>query len=85
MFDYVKPGGLYIIEDLQTSLVWPTELNERVTTLDLVQGLQADGRLDSDYIPKGVAQRLESDIGDVFIYTRTSDYDKSVAAVICKL
>ena len=35
--------------------------------------------------PQGVAQRLESDIGDVFIYTRTSDYDKSVAAVICKL
>jgi|OM-RGC.v1.014062675 hypothetical protein len=84
MFDYVKPGGIYIIEDLQTSLVWPIELKERVTTLDLVQALQASGELDSDYIPKGTAERLENDIGEIFIYTRTPDYEKSVAAVIYK-
>lgn len=84
MFDYLRPGGRYIIEDLQTSLVWPRELTERVTTLDLVQSLSSSGELDSDYIPSEVARRIGSQIGSVDIYTRTPDYDKSVSAVIYK-
>ena len=84
MFDYVKPGGRYIIEDLQTSIIWPQEQGERVTTLDLVQSFRANGKLDSDYIEAGTLRKLEQQIERIELYTRTPDFEKSVSAVIFK-
>jgi hypothetical protein len=84
MFDYVKPGGRYIIEDLQTSIIWPQEQGERVTTLDLVQSFRANGKLDSDYIEAGTLRKLEQQIERIELYTRTPDFEKSVSAVVFK-
>ena len=84
MFDYVKPGGRYIIEDLQTSIIWPQEQGERVTTLDLVQSFRANGKLDSDYIEASTLRKLEQQIERIELYTRTPDFEKSVSAVVFK-
>jgi hypothetical protein len=84
MFDYVRPGGRYIIEDLQTSLTWPQQQDERVTTLDLVQSFGASGTLDSDYIDATTLRKFEEQIDRIELYTRTPDFEKSVSAIVFK-
>ena len=56
LFKYVKPGGYYIIEEVQTSLYshfgseYGAEMNEENTTLTLINNFIATGKVKSKYM-----------------------------------
>jgi len=87
LFKYVKPGGLYIIEDLHTSRISNRNFihpDDRVTTLDMIQNFRWTGHLISDHISIEDASYI-MDSGEVLdIYTKDASYSTSVAAIIRK-
>lgn len=84
LFPYVRPGGRYIIEDLQTSVSWPREQEETITSLAMVQAMQRTGAVQSEYLSAAELEYIQSHLGEVDVYTRTSDYAESVAAILYK-
>jgi len=82
MFNRVRPGGIYIIEDLQSSITWPQEQDERVTTLAMLQKFMRSQKIDTDYMSSEARDYIGSLIDKIDIYTRTPSFDTSVAAVI---
>lgn len=84
LFPFVKPGGRYIIEDLQSSVSWPGEKEEQITSLEMLNNMQHTGEVDSLYMPQDEKSYIRDNMGEIDIYTKTPEYDKSVSAVIYK-
>ena len=86
LFAKIKSGGIFVIEDLQTS----TEpfrsyqhVDDQITTLDMVRQLQM-GTLISNYITDKEKEYILSNVGIIEIFTRTEDYSGSTTCVIYK-
>jgi hypothetical protein len=72
LFEHLEGSGFYFIEDLS----WQP-YDESPTTADVLRGFVRDRRIDSPFIPRESAGRLESTIADVSIY-RPNDSELAV-------
>jgi len=76
LFKALKPGGMYIIEDLHTS-VWVTPAQSRgnygdpkkTLTLDMLNHFNTTGKIVSDYMSKEEMEYLENNIAKIDVYT----------------
>ena len=93
LFKKVIPGGLYILEDLHTS-IWETNLahgggfiteEDKITSLDMLTNYNKDKKIISNYITTEEINFLESNIESVEIWTRTPDFTQSVTSIIKKI
>ncbi len=86
LFQYVKPGGYYIIEDLHCNYFpkWPDWRDNDViiTPLEALQSLK-DGEFRYQYISDKDAAYLEAHVDSIEIFDRTGNYD-SITAIITK-
>ena len=67
LFPWVKPGGLYIIEDLHTSynkrkMPRFNATGTKKTTLRMLQGLRDTGKINSDFITAKEAAYIEENV-----------------------
>lgn len=73
----LKPGGLFIMEDLHTSLMPQYNPDNTVTTLDVIRGLHPirHGTLEvtSLYVGRLEATRLRGEIEDISLYQKEWD------------
>jgi hypothetical protein len=92
LFKSVKKGGLYILEDLHTS-IWSAHLrhggwfiteNDDITTLDMLNNFNNNKNMLSNHILPEERVLLENEIESIFIWSRTPDYDESVTSIIKK-
>ena len=90
MFKSLKPGGIFIIEDLHTSLeaVIP-EKNwcgwgdpNKTITLNMLKEYQRNGKIISDYMTEDEMTYLNNNIESVEIYQSKPDW--SITSVIKK-
>lgn len=91
LFPKVKQGGLFVCEDLHTSLEakmeskkifqWNTIKPTNVTTLDLLLCYQNTGRILSDAITEQEANYLTANIKEIKI---TNDNPESITSIIYK-
>lgn len=85
----LKSKGIFIIEDLHTSLYVLNDLNKHVyygnkneiTTLDLLKNFNDTGKINSDFLSKEECSILENNIEKIMIFDELSD---SIVAVIYK-
>jgi hypothetical protein len=85
LFKYLKNGGIYIIEDLHTSR-WENfnDLNDLISTLDMLFTLKQKKELISNYITEEDKNYISQNINTVEIWTATPEYDRSVTSIIKK-
>jgi hypothetical protein len=93
LFKTVTSGGLYILEDLHTS-IWESNLahgggfitdEDKITSLDMLTNYNKDKKIISNYITTEEINFLESNIDSVEIWTRTPDFTQSVTSIIKKI
>lgn len=86
LFKLVKPGGLYVIEDLHTSN-WDMfkKPNDLISTLDMLNKLKETGKIISNYITDEEKNYIENRVEDIKIWTRTESFADSVTSVIKKI
>jgi hypothetical protein len=71
LFRYVRPGGMYIIEDLH----WQDEMEERndsPKTRDLLRRLQIDGSIKSPHITFEEGEYIQENIDRVYLFDSSS-------------
>lgn len=87
LFQKVRPGGLFILEDLHTSrleqlgTILPGDL---ITTLDMLYTIKYTGNVISNYILDSEKEYIEQNVKAVHIWTRTEHYNQSVTSIIEK-
>jgi hypothetical protein len=86
MFQYVKPGGYFIIEDLHTSMWRGQWFNNDclVTTLDMLIHFNNNSKIVSNYITDEEARYLEEQVEFVSVWSRTEHMNESVTSIIKK-
>lgn len=83
----VKSGGIYILEDLHTSVV-PTEMYECYvdgkTTLDLIKTLKNDGKFTSNFISETDFEDIKSRIDrvELLINPNESMWGSSITSIL---
>jgi len=90
MFKSVKPGGIYILEDLHTSVeckmpeksVFNWGDPKKTTTLDMLENFNKTGVIKSDYLTEEECQYLTDNIKSCVIYKTTEN--PSITSVIVK-
>lgn len=90
LFRILKPGGIYIIEDLHTSLeakmpekrVFNWGDPNRTCTLDMLQEYTKSGKITSDYISKEDQEYLNNSIKSIEIFYSKPNW--SITSVIVK-
>jgi ubiquinone/menaquinone biosynthesis C-methylase UbiE len=89
-FKILKPGGIYIIEDLHTSLeatmpekVWCNwgDANKTIT-LDMLNNFNNSNKIESDYLTEEDKEYLNNNIESIKIYQSKPDW--SITSVIIK-
>lgn len=89
LFDYVKSGGIYILEDLHTSFRGYYNPKKDVTTLDVLNQLQKGSYTSpSRYISKADFDRLKKQIKSIEIFWKTPgdmSIKNSITSVITKM
>jgi trans-aconitate methyltransferase len=85
LFKHLKKGGVYIIEDLHTSL-WSSHISsdDVITTLEMLNQLNETGKLLSNHISDKDKKYIEESIDSIKIWSRTPDYNESVTSIIIK-
>lgn len=85
LFKHLNKGGIYIIEDLHTSLLegWKND-NDNITTLDMLNRYNKEGRIFSNYISKDNLEYINNNIDSLNIWSRTPDFKESVTSIIVK-
>jgi hypothetical protein len=85
LFKHLKKGGVYIIEDLHTSL-WSSHISsdDVITTLEMLNQFNETGKLLSNHISDKDKKYIEESIDSIKIWTRTPDYNESVTSIIIK-
>ncbi len=87
LFDHVKPGGIYIIEDLHTSFDEKYNPERTINTIDMLthldKGIYA---FRSPYISSDDFSRLKKQIKSVEIFWKTPERsaENSITSVITK-
>jgi len=90
LFKSLKPGGIFIIEDLHTSLevskpdkAWCDWGDSKKTiTLDMLKEFKKSGKIYSDYITEDEMEYLNNNIESIEIYQSSPDW--SITSVIKK-
>lgn len=90
LFKSVKPGGIYVLEDLHTSIELINKPNhwitwgdrEKTITLNMLQDFIQTGKIYSDYMSQEEMDYLNEHIESVQIYQSSPDW--SVTSVIKK-
>jgi hypothetical protein len=90
LFRSVKPGGIYVLEDLHTSLELINKPNnwhywgeiDKTKTLTMLQEFKKNGKIHSDYMSQEDMNYLNENIESVEIYQSSPDW--SVTSVIRK-
>lgn len=90
LFKILKPGGIFVIEDLHTSLevVMPEKQifnwgdPSKTITLNMLEKFQKTGKIESDFISEQDSQYLNSQIESIQIYRTRQDW--SITAIITK-
>ena len=88
LFKSIKPGGIYILEDLHTSIsvkendesIWGKK--DKTTTLDVLENFNNTGKIVSDFITEEDAIYLENNIKECKIHKLKPDW--SYTSVIIK-
>ena len=86
LFDFVKPGGIYIIEDLHTSFNenWINH-DCKITTFDLINGWRNGRFVASNYIEESKQKEIYNNIEQIQIWNRIPGcYCDSVTSLIIK-
>lgn len=70
LFKKVKSGGLYIIEDMQTSLMngWDLPANHQDTCLSAIRSFEKNGKLKSPYISEDNIKYINNNSTEVKVY-----------------
>ena len=90
LFKSIKPGGIYILEDLHTSLEAPIPEKawcgwgdaSKTITLDMLNNFINTGKIESDYLTDDEKEYLNNNIESVKIYQSKPDW--SITSVIKK-
>jgi len=90
LFKSVKPGGIYVLEDLHTSIELMNKPNhwtnwgdrEKTITLTMLQDFIKTGKIYSDYMTQEEMEYLNENIESIQIYQSSPDW--SVTSVIRK-
>jgi hypothetical protein len=89
LFKHVKPGGYYIIEDLQTSLwrKYGAEPDESNTTLTMIQNFMKTRYINSKYLTNEEIEYLNKTIAYCNLLYRNDTFYKNspVASITCIL
>lgn len=85
LFQHLKPGGIYIIEDLHTSKIsgYKTE-NDSITTLDMLTMFKITNKITSNHINKENISFIENNIESIQIWGNPSDLTGSITSIIKK-
>lgn len=91
LFKSIKPGGIYIIEDLHTSVeckipekaIYNWGDPNKTTTLDVLQHFEKTGKIISDYMTPEEMKYLENNIESVKIFDEKGKF-YSITSVIKK-
>jgi hypothetical protein len=85
LFEKLKSGGIYIIENLHTSRLdgFSTD-DDKVKTLDMLHVLQNQGKLFSNHILDQEKDYIENNFESIKIWTCSPSFDKSVTSIITK-
>lgn len=87
LFSKLKPGGVYILEDLHTSrienfgTIFPDDL---ITSLDMLFNFKYTGNIISNHMTDEEKEYIKNNTDSVRIWTRTPEYNQSVTAIIKK-
>ena len=85
LFKELKNGGIYIIEDLHTSLKKEYKNDDDIiTTLDMLNNFNENKKIISNHISEENKNYINNNIENVLIWTRTPDFKESVTSVITK-
>lgn len=87
LFQKLKKGGMYILEDLHTSRFenHGTICSEdTITTLDMLQNFKYTKKLLSNHITEDERKYIQDNTDSVTIWSRNSDYNQSVTSIIKK-
>lgn len=93
LFKSIRPGGLYILEDLHTS-IWESNLahgggfitdEDNITSLEMLKKFNDERIITSNHITSDEIRFLESNIESIEIWTRTPDFAHSVTSIIKKI
>lgn len=93
LFKSLNSGGLYILEDLHTS-IWETNLahgggfitkDDLITSLDMLSSYQKNKKITSNHMTSDEIYFLESNIKSIEIWTKTPDFANSVTSIIKKI
>jgi hypothetical protein len=93
LFKNLSSGGLYILEDLHTS-IWETNLahgghfitnDDEITSLEMLKKFNIEKKIISNHMTSDEIFFLESNIDSVEIWTRTPDFEHSVTSIIKKI
>jgi hypothetical protein len=93
LFKSLNSGGLYILEDLHTS-IWETNLahgggfitdKDKITSLNMLKNYNKDKKIISNHITTEEINFLELNIESVEVWTRTPDFANSVTSIKKKI
>jgi hypothetical protein len=85
LFKELKNGGVYIIEDLHTSLKKEYKNDDDIiTTLDMLNNFNENKKIISNHISEENKNYINDNIENIIIWTRTPDFKESVTSVITK-
>jgi hypothetical protein len=90
LFKMLKPGGIYILEDLHTSYeasnpdkaMWGWGDPNKTITLDMLYDFKKTGKIKSDYMSEENMKYLEDNIQSLDIYQSRPDW--SITSIIIK-
>jgi hypothetical protein len=90
LFKSIKPGGIYILEDLHTSLETPMPEKawcgwgdaSKTITLDMLNNFINTGKIESDYLTDDEKEYLNNNIESIKIYQSKPDW--SITSIIIK-
>lgn len=83
LFKFVKPGGIYIIEDLHTSIAGNYQDHSKFTTLDMCHNFMKTGKIESDQMYPGEQDYLNEELENLSVM-RVNTPLKSITAVLIK-
>jgi hypothetical protein len=85
LFEKIKNGGIYIIEDLHTSRIYDYISHEDlITSLDMLFNFKYTKNLISNHITEEEKRYIIDNVKNIKIWTRTPNYDESVTSIIRK-